>query len=174
MYDPLLVKGVENFERKIEDYAKLLLSEGVNFKEGMALVVHCPTSSPDIARACVKQAYKMGASDTQVVWYDHYVDHERYEFNAKDNLNKEELWPEVAKKKYGKNVAFIIVQSYGSEFFSDLDDDRAALYNKYSSAEYESFKRGLEYPYTICVAAGPEWASTIFPDKNIDDAYVEL
>ena len=32
MYNPLLVKGVENFERKIEDYARLLLSYGVKFK----------------------------------------------------------------------------------------------------------------------------------------------
>ena len=67
MYNSLLVKGVENFEKKIEDYAKLLLCEGVNFKEGMALVVHCPVSSPDIARACVSQAFKMGASDAEVI-----------------------------------------------------------------------------------------------------------
>lgn len=66
MYNPLLVKGVENFERKIEDYARLLLSYGVKFKKGWALAIECPTICPDLARACSKIAYKMGAKDVMI------------------------------------------------------------------------------------------------------------
>lgn len=78
MYNPLLVKGVENFEKKIEDYAKLLLSYGVKFEKGWALAIECPTICPDLARACSKVAYDMGAKDVMVSWIDAYVTREKY------------------------------------------------------------------------------------------------
>ena len=85
MYNPLLVKGVENFEKKIEDYARLLLSYGVKFEKGWALAIECQTVCPDLARACSKVAYEMGAKEVVVSWIDPYVTREKY---TKADLSK--------------------------------------------------------------------------------------
>ena len=65
-YDPVLVAGIENFEKKIEDYASWIVNGGLRFQPGWALAIACPVTCPDIARACTAEASKQGARDVTV------------------------------------------------------------------------------------------------------------
>lgn len=174
MYNPLLVKGVENFEKKIESYAKLLLHFGLRFQKGWALAIECPNISPDLARACAKEAYKSGARDVMMSWFDPYIAREKYLYSDISNLGKEFNWPDYARNKYKQDMAFLVIESYNTDFANDVPNDRRALYNKGTSEIFTSFKRGLEYPYTICVGASREWAIKVFPDMEPDEAYIKL
>lgn len=156
MYNSLLVKGVENFEKKIEDYARLLLVYGVKFQKGWALAMECPTFCPDLARACSKVAYEMGAKDVMMSWFDPYIARKKYMNSDISKLGEEYDWPQAARDKYGDDLAFLLIESYNTDFFNNVETERVALYNKSVQSEYASLKYKLKIPYVICVTASKE------------------
>lgn len=175
MYNELLVKGIENFDKKIEDYARLIVKGGVRFQKGWALVIDCPVVCPDLARACAKVAYEEGACDVTISWRDPYVINDKFANCEEAYLDNESIWPDDARQKYeNQDIAFIVFMSDSKAFHQNISMDRAIIYNKYISKLFESFKRGLEIPYTICGAACQEWAQDVFPDLSPDDAYIKL
>ena len=88
MYSELLTHGIDNFEKKIEDYARLLLMFGVRFKKGWALAVECPNISTDLGRALSKVAYEMGARDVLMCWFDPYISSEKYAHASDEYLGQ--------------------------------------------------------------------------------------
>ena len=47
---------MEAFEKKLQEYARLLIHEGVNLQPGQRIVISCPVERADFARICARLA----------------------------------------------------------------------------------------------------------------------
>lgn len=175
MYSELLVNGIDNFEKKIEDFASAIINAGLRFQKGWALAIECPTVSPDIARALTKEAYRQGARDVMISWYDPYIARFKYLNSEKKYLGNEVCWPDVAREKYGnKDIAYILIWSNNTDFYMGAPSDRQMLYNQNDARNFEAFKRDLQFPYVYTCAGSQEWGNKVFPDLSNDEAYIQI
>ena len=59
-----------NFERNLEEYAKLAVQVGVNIQPGQTLLVRSPIECATFVRKVVEHAYKLGAKNVHIEWSD--------------------------------------------------------------------------------------------------------
>ena len=54
--------------KPLENFAKLVLSIGVNLQRGQGLEIACPVEKREVAIALTEQAYSLGAKIVRVRW----------------------------------------------------------------------------------------------------------
>ncbi len=59
-----------NFERNLDEYAKLAIKVGVNIQPGQTLLVRSPIECASFVRKAVKHAYDCGAKNVHIEWSD--------------------------------------------------------------------------------------------------------
>ena len=156
-YDSVLVNGIENFEKKIEDYASWIINGGLRFQSGWALAIQCPITCPEAARACAKIAYEQGARDVSVFWTDPFSNLEKFCHSKDEELDNEGLWPEIVRKRYDdKDIAYVIFKCENPEFLNPAGQERQLKFGQIVNANYASFKAGLRFPYVITAASNRE------------------
>ena len=61
---------MKTLREKQEDYARLLLAEGLNLQKGQLLAIDCPVDQAWFARICAAAAYEMGCREVVTNWND--------------------------------------------------------------------------------------------------------
>ena len=79
-------------KKELEKYAELLVKVGVNLQKGEMLVISAPVTSAELVRATVKQAYKYGASNVNVLWSDDEIAKMGYKYRTKKSLAEVPEW----------------------------------------------------------------------------------
>ncbi len=67
-----------SFEEKLDEYAKLLVYQGVALQPGQVLNLRADVDCAPLARLCAKCAYEAGARDVVNDWRDDTMTRERY------------------------------------------------------------------------------------------------
>ena len=69
---------MENFEKKLEEYASLLVNVGLAVQKGQRFVIHAPVDSAAFARMCAKAGYAAGAKEVIVSYSDEELTRMRF------------------------------------------------------------------------------------------------
>ncbi|NNE44487.1 MAG: aminopeptidase, partial [Gemmatimonadetes bacterium] len=77
-----------SFERKLTNYAELLIRKGVNLQPGQRLHVTCPVEAADLARRVTDAAYRAGGKLVEVHWVDDAVTLSRFVHAAPDTFDE--------------------------------------------------------------------------------------
>jgi len=78
---------MENFDKKLNNYARLIIEKGINAND-RPLVIRCAVERADFARLLVKYAYEKGCSEVIVEWNDDAINRMYYE-NASEEALKD-------------------------------------------------------------------------------------
>ena len=73
-----------NFEERLARYAELLVKVGVNLPQGGKLLVNAPLAAAPLVRLVARAAYRAGALDVRVNYFDEHLSLALYEEGSDD------------------------------------------------------------------------------------------
>lgn len=169
---------MSSFESKLNDYAKLSVTVGINLQSGQPLVISSPIEAVDFVRLIAKHAYKLGAKEVYVNWNDDVLTKLKYENSPMEVFENFPLWYADGVVEYYKNGAgFISIHAQDPQLLKDVDPKKIAAYNISSSkALKESRNYTMNNINSWCVISVPtkNWAKLVFPNVSDEEAVEKL
>ena len=165
---------IENFENKINEYARILIKIGLRVEKGDTVVIEAPVECADFARKCVTNAYDAGAKVVAVHWKDDFVTREKY-LRADDEVfdtvpsNFVHLRNDYALE----GASFLFLTGSDPSLLAGGDHDRIRRNTKACYQALDPFyKKQMSNEITWCIAAvaGEKWAQKVFPEKSAAEA----
>ncbi len=161
---------MNNFNEKLDNYAKLVVEIGVNIQENDPVIISCPIERADFGKLLAKHAYKNKASIVVFNWYDDDLTLMMYENSPLETL-EDVPQHEYDKSEYyyKKGAKMISVYASNPELLKDVDPEKI---QRASLAKSKKFKPLMKYTMndinSWCVVSVPTkaWADSVFPDQD--------
>lgn len=117
------------FERKLDQYADLLIRSGLNLQPGQRLLLGpgtmvrgAPLESAPLVRALVRKAYQAGARFVDVVWDDEALTLTRFQHAPRDSFNEFPDWRAQLVLDYSRlGEARLIISAENPDLLADQD-----------------------------------------------------
>lgn len=155
-------------KRELEKYAELLIKVGVNLQKGEMLVISAPVISADLVRATVKQAYKYGASNVNVLWNDDEIAKMGYKYRTKKSLAEVPEWVVAQREHFiDKKVAYIGISSSDPEALKGIKPEKLAISRRASSKalkKFHDYTSSNKIRWALGAYPNRAWAKKMFPD----------
>jgi aminopeptidase len=155
---------------KLEKYAKLMISEGVNLKRGQPLFITGYVENYEFVRLVTEQAYAAGAREVYVRWIDEVGARLKFLHGAEDLFD---IFPEFQRlmmEHYDEQGAcYLHIASGNPEALKGVSPERLQKWNIIASkATKPHSDRLMSKKLAWCVVAAPgkEWAKKVFPDSD--------
>lgn len=169
---------MENFERKLDEYANLIVSFGANVQKGKPVKIKAPVEAIDFVRLLAKHAYERGVSEVVVAWSDDILTKEKYLHAAEDVLKTYHDFQVEEMEYYLKNdVTNISIYAEDPELLKDVDPERIKMA---TAARQKKTKHLMKYTMNDMVSwlvvsiPTPGWARKVYPDLSVDQAVEKL
>ncbi len=167
-----------SFEEKLREYARLLVSMGVNLRPGQVLNLRSDVNCAPLARLCAEAAYELGAKDVVNDWRDDTMARLRY-LHADDGVF-DEVYPwEGVRSDHLADVGapYLVIIGSDPEALAGVDAERI---NRAGRARYPAVKRysdaqmASRIQWSIGAYATPAWAGKVFPALPEEEAVAKL
>jgi len=161
-------------ERKIREYAELIIKQGVNLQKGELVAIASPVMAAELAEAIAEAAYKNGASKVMMLWGNSKIGKMAFEYESMEDLLEV---PEhvVASREYilNKNGVYISLISDIPGLLKDVDPKKVGERGKAMNKALARFRESTGINKTRwCLAAYPNkyWAKKMFPELSEEEA----
>ncbi len=154
-------------EKKLRNFADLVLQIGVNIQKGQGLEISCPVECRKVAIALTESAYKLGAKIVNVRWNDESIDKLNYLHAETQTLTDIPKWF-VASKNYlvEKGFCYVAISAEDPNAFKGVPATKLGEVAKAKSKALKKFSdcvmaNGIRW----CVISVPteSWAKQVFP-----------
>lgn len=156
-----------------ENYAKAVLTIGVNLQPGEILYTSMPTEFRELAGILTRQAFEMGAKDVVIKWEDPIVEHYRLKYASEETLAEVHQFEKDEVSYYAQQHACKMVPCI---FYPDLNSDISLeKLNALSGAQREVRQIQREYinrgemKWNAFVLGNEAWAEKIYPDLPAEE-----
>lgn len=167
-----------NLNDRINEFAKLAVSVGINIKPGETLLIRADIEAYDFVRRCVKEAYSIGAKHVYVEYSDEYITRERYLNAPIESFDEYPSWQSDKYTDIAKNGgAFLSIISNDPDALKDIDSDRIARFQKVSAKylkEWRSYTMNDRAKWSIVAVPSKKWAKKVFPTLDEEEALKKL
>ncbi|MBE5742993.1 MAG: aminopeptidase [Clostridiales bacterium] len=152
----------------LKKYAELLIKTGVNLQKGEMLVITAPINAVELVRETTKFAYKMGASNVNVLWNDEVVTKYGYKYRSKKQLSEVPEWI-VAQREYfiEKKIAYLVIISDDPENLKGINPEKIATARRASGKALKKFREytgSNKIRWSIGAYPNKAWAKKMFPN----------
>ena len=164
--------------KKLQEYARLLIRVGLNVQKGQNLVISSPVECAFFARMCAEEAYAAGCQEVIMNWHDDAMARLKY-LHADDAVFDEvALWRRHFFNDYAlEGAAYLAISASDPENFKGVETNRIIRAQQASGKALKDFDR-LQmcggFPWCIASIPIPSWAKTVFPDTTEDEAMNQL
>ena len=157
-------------DKKLSDYADLVLEIGVNLQEGQGLEISCPVESREVAIALTESAYRHGAKLVRVRWNDEIIERINFLNAQTEALTEIPKWL-VDSRNYliEKNYCYVAISAEDPNAFVGVPASKLGEVAKAKSKALKKFSdcvmaNGIRW----CVVSVPteKWAKQVFPDAE--------
>ncbi len=167
------------FDEKLQKYARMCITVGINLKQGQPLYITTDINSADFARMIAKEAYLNGAKDVHIQFIDEKFAKVRFD-NAPDAAFTEaqdflQLVPRMGAIE--KGYAFVSIVSDDPEILKDCDPKKIATNGKTRSMLMKDFSAKLmnnESQWLVIAAVSDASAKKVFPNDTVEVAREKL
>lgn len=157
-------------QKKLENYARLIVTTGVNLKEGQLLVINAPIECAPFARQVASAAYAAGAHDVIVSWNDEQLSKIRFDAAPDAVFDEFPAWRKDMYVGYAhQGAAFVSIAASDPELLKEVDPDKVARAQKASSTalkEYRERLMGNQNPWCVVSVPTEAWAKKVFPQET--------
>jgi aminopeptidase len=169
------------FQEKLEIYAHLLITHGLNVQPGQIVNITAELFHRELVQLMVKAAYTVGAKFVNVDFIDHELIRSRAIYSQKDEYLS--YVPRYVAAKYDEFIdeSACVIRLVGSEDPDSQADLPAAKTNAIQMATRYALKRyyveGIgkkRVQWTVASGATPGWAKKVFPELDEKAAYIAL
>lgn len=165
-------------QQLLKQYARLVVSVGVNIQKEQILVINSPIECAEFAREISTAAFAAGAHDVVISWGDELSAHIRYEHGKKELFTEFPEWRVRFYQDYAEQgAAFVSIAARDPQIFSDIDPEKLQLANQAAGAALLEYRQRLmSNKNTWCVVSVPTkgWAAKVFPDLPVEEAVAKL
>ncbi len=158
-----------SFEKKLTNYAELLVKKGVNLRPGQRLHVTCPVEAAELGRRVTDEAYRAGAKMVEVHWVDDAVTLSR--FVHADPATFDEIPLARANciiQGAERGDAMLSIYAADPDLLKDQDPELTAKVQRMTQEYMLGYSaRVMANKVHWCVASAPiaAWAASVFPDE---------
>ena len=165
-------------KRDLEKYAELLIKTGVNLQKGEMLVISAPVLAADLVRATVKQAYKIGACNVNVLWNDDAISKMGYKYRSKKQLAEVPDWI-VAQREYfiDKMIDYLVIISDDPENLKGIKPEKIAIARRATGKALKKFREytsSNKIRWSIGAYPNKAWAKKMFPELPSNIGLIKL
>ena len=165
-------------DKRLEKYAKLLITVGINVQPGQTLVINCPVDRADFARLLVSEAYKVGARDVVMRWNDQFISRETVLHGADEIFDTFYPWQaDMLNDLARRGAAFLSIDCSDPDGMKGIDHSRMVRQSRAFGPAIQEFREmQMSDKVQWCVAAlpHPAWAKKMFPDLADAEAMEKL
>ena len=113
------------FEKKLQEYAKLVVCSGINVQKNQEVVINSPVDCADFTRLLAKEAYEVGAKEVIINWTDDMITRYKYEYAPLEVFETMPEWKAEFYNYYAKRgAAFISISSSNPEILKGIDSEK--------------------------------------------------
>ena len=169
---------MNDFQEKLQEYARLLVRVGLNVYPGQNLVISAPVECADFARLCAAEAYDAGCREVIMNWHDDVLTRMKY-LRADDAIFDEvALWRRHFFNDYAlEGAAYLAISASDPENLKGVDPRRLVRSQQASGKALKDFDR-LQmcggFPWCIASIPIPSWAKRVFPGVSEEEAMEKL
>lgn len=173
-----IVSEMQALEPFLDDYAQLLVKDGVAIQPGQELAVCCAVESYEFARRVVRVAYEAGAGHVELMWSDDQVTRAEYEHMPLSYFEDLEPWKRDRLNSLAeRGAAFLFLVGEDPSALKGIDPKKPATASATTNRQCKSFRDGMDFGRNAWCIAGVSqvaWAQAVFADKNADEAKLLL
>ncbi len=165
---------VPDFDKKLREYARLLVEVGLNVQPGQTPFLNATLDCAPLVRLCVAACYDCGARQVVVHWSDDDCSRQWY-LRADEAVFS--AFPPYAKAQYDwaveQKCPSLSFTGSDPELLAGVDPRRIQTWRRTSAGPTKPFYDYLETNQgQWCVGSWPTrtWAEKVFPDKKGDAA----
>lgn len=165
-------------EKRIREYARLIMRTGVNVQPGQEIVIKCSVEHYEFARLLIEEAYQAGAGEVIMRWSDPVETRQYYLNVSEERLGFIPDWKAESLNYYARRGAGSVSISGGDpENLKGIDPKkmhiRGAALDK-AAEEANKLMMASEIPWTVAAVPQKKWAKKIFPDMSEEEAMRRL
>ena len=164
------MKYVENFDKKLEKFAEVIIKIGANVQKGQKVWINCTTDSLPLVYKVTEKAYKAGACDVNIKLTDDKLSRMHAEYKSTEEYSNIPEWTVDEINDYlDNNVVFIHILSSSPDLFSGIDAEKLGTYAKNRGAALKYYRSRVMNDvnsWTIVSYPSPEWAKLVFPEES--------
>lgn len=161
-------------QKKLEEYARLLVEIGVNLQKGQRLMINAPVDCAGFVRLCASAAYDAGCAEVIVNWSDDYLAREKYLRGADSVFETFPSWKrEQLMELADEGVPKLAIYASDPESMKGVDPERLLKWERVSGAAMEDYRNmQMRNDFPWCVASIPitPWAKKVSPELSDDEA----
>ena len=165
-------------EETAKAYAKLIIRTGVNLQKGQLVILNAPIENAEFARLVLEEAYRAGARDVLLRYFDDKASRIRYQYASEDALTTVPAWKYTPIEEYAKaGAAYICIESDDPDAFFGIDSEKLGKGMNAEARAKKPFQQIFdknEIQWTVVAAAGREWAKRVFPEADAEWAIQKL
>lgn len=165
-------------EETAKAYAKLIIRTGVNLQKGQLVILNAPIENAEFARLVLEEAYRAGARDVLLRYFDDKASRIRYQYASEDALTTVPAWKYTPIEEYAKaGAAYICIESDDPDAFLGIDSEKLGKGMNAEARAKKPFQQIFdknEIQWTVVAAAGREWAKKVFPEAEEEWAIQKL
>ncbi|MFV0380785.1 MAG: aminopeptidase [Breznakia sp.] len=165
-------------QKLLEKYAKLAVVSGVNVQKGQSLVINAPINTNDLVEKIVEEAYKVGAKEVLVHFYNEKISRLHYEYQDVDTLTTIPTYTieqKTAPIREGACVLHVISEI--PEVMAGIDPKKissVAIARQKAFKELSEITMASKVQWSIIGYPNMTWAKKVFPKDNEKIAYQKL
>ena len=165
-------------DKKLQEYARLLIRVGLNVQKGQNLVISSPVECAFFARMCAEEAYAIGCKEVVMNWHDDAMARMKYLQADNEIFDEVPLWRRHFFNDYAlEGAAYLAISASDPENFKGVETGRIIRAQQASGKALKDFDR-LQmcsgFPWCIASIPIPSWAKTVFPDCAEEEAMEKL
>ncbi|MDD4797456.1 MAG: aminopeptidase [Eubacteriales bacterium] len=165
-------------DQQMEQYANLIVREGVNVQPGQTMVVNAPVQCAAFAQALCRQAYQAGAAEAVVFWSDEVVNKIKLQYASDDVIGDVPQWfVDRATHYVQKGACFVSISANDPELLKDVDPAKMALMSKVTRQALQEYRKYLmtnQGCWCVTAMATAPWAKKVFPGLGEQQAVDKL
>ncbi len=169
---------MNNFEKKLNEYARLAVHNGVNVAENQYVVISCPINAAAFGKMVMKEAYAAGALEVIINYSDAESSKIVYENSPMSVFESIPDWKAEQRNYYArKGAAMIHIISEDPEAFAGVDPQKLLASTRAAHKAYEEYYKCVDkgdVRWTIVAYPCTKWAKKIFPDCTDSQAVEKL
>lgn len=164
-------------KKMMNNYAKLVVTRGINLQKGQDVIIRASTQQVEFARCLVDASYKAKARKVTVEFEDEAISKMKFKNESLQTLSKVETFEEEKQKYMTETLpCTIIVEDEDPDYLNGVDTAKMA---KARQAKYPILKpyidaRDNRYQWVIVAMPSLAWAKKIFTDCSDEEAIKKL
>lgn len=153
----------------LQEYAKLIIRQGVNVQKGQPVIVNAPIECATLARLLTAEAYAAGASKVIVDYVDNQL--QKIHYLNQDLATVAEVEQELVDRKIrlaqDENAANISISSTFSNVFDGVDPEKIKARNLAMGKALMPFRKlfmANHNQWCVCAGVNEDWVTKLFGD----------